>query len=432
MESDGEVIFAEPKVHKDFERVRQSFVMPNHQMRRSLGDFSKDLAFEMALSSEHPSHKKQPNSTMGLSFSFVSLDAPSGQINMTSGTSSSDDLRISVMPNANSFQNFQDLLQQGHSASPTPLRKPLTKELNFGVFGTQENAAEHFYNAALPHKSAICEHQTDNFMEEPKWKENDSMDLDKKHDCDCDHDREEPNHGFFAIYDAHGGRGCADYVHENLHHNVASHPLFKLDPERALLEGILKTERDYIDVAVQENREGTMGTSVCAALIFGNQLLLANVGDSCAILCRNNQHIRLAYPHTLQNISEKSRVESLGISTRDSKLLHPTWNNTVFNTHLTRSLGDVYFKHDKFLNGKLSGVIPDPEIAKIAITADDQFLFLGSSSYWEVVSPKETIEFLNSMGNLSPNEGCKQLTNLALKRAGDTNITTLLVNLSSK
>jgi len=239
-------------------------------------------------------------------------------------------------------------------------------------------------------------------------------------------------HAFFGIYDAHGGRATADYLHEHLHYNVTHHQLFKVDPERALLEGIMKTERDYIDLAIKENREGLMGASLCSALIYGNQLLVANVGDSCAILCRNGQHIRLAYPHTLQNVSEKARVEQLGAVIKNGKICHPIWNGDVFSTALTRSIGDVYFKHDQFLNGKPSGLIPDPEIAKIALSGDDQFLFLASSGYWEVVTPKETIDFVLQMGHLAANDACKQLTDMALKRAGDSNITTLLIYLKTK
>jgi len=420
---------AEPKVSEGVDRVRNTFVMPNHQMRRSLGDFSKDLAFEQGFQASDSRPAKKPNSTVGLSFSFVSLDAPSGTFSLLSGSSSSDDLRIKTVPNANSFQNFQELLHQGGLPSPSLSRHPFMKNLNYGAFGTENNAVNHFYNTSFPTPTPVCGEQSA-FMDEPKWKEDTAMDeadIPERLAGEPNY-AASPHHAFFGIFDAHGGRDCADYVHEHLHRNVTTHPSFKMDPERALLEGILKTEHDFIDFIIRDKREGTMGTTICAALICGNQLLVANVGDSTAILCRNGQHIRLAYPHTLQNVAEKERVEKAGAVIKNGKLCHPVWNADVFNLPLTRSIGDVHFKHDSFLNNKHSGLIAQPEIAKVALTPDDHFVFLGSSGYFDVVTPRETVDLIKQLGTVSPSDSCKELTNLALKRSG-TNITTLLINL---
>jgi len=374
------------------------------------------MAFEAAQKAETPSLKK-PISAQALSFSFVSLDAPSG-FTLSSGTNSSEDIRIK--PNANSYQSFQELMQAKGLPSPSPL----VRNLHFGAFGAE---GENAFQVQLPHP--VCDHdQQGMFLEEPKWKEDDLMtEAGPDNKCGCAHE-EQNQHGFFGIYDAHGGSICAEYVHEHLHGNVTSRPSFKFDPEMAFWEGIQQTERDFLELATRENWDGNMGTCLCSALIFGNQLLVANVGDSSAILCRNGQHVRLSYPHTLQNISERERIESIGGSAKEGKLCHP-FGNQPMSCPITRSIGDSYFKMEDSLKGKPCGLIAEPEIAKITLTPDDEFLFLASSGYWDVVSPKETIALVKQLGDLSPSDCCKELTNLALKRAGHS-VTTLLINLA--
>src|SRR4051812_26913640 len=106
----------------------------------------------------------------------------------------------------------------------------------------------------------------------------------------------------------------------------------------------------------REDLDGLLGSCVCVALIHGNTLYVASVGDSAAILCRKGEHLKLTYPHTPKNKSECKRVLELGgkIKVCNSTLLahyfqhdrlcHPKWNPSFVNIGVTRAIGDVYFK----------------------------------------------------------------------------------------
>ena len=47
---------------------------------------------------------------------------------------------------------------------------------------------------------------------------------------------------FFAIFDGHGGQGCAEFLRDNLHNLIASQPEFPTDLETALRTGCKAAE----------------------------------------------------------------------------------------------------------------------------------------------------------------------------------------------
>lgn len=66
------------------------------------------------------------------------------------------------------------------------------------------------------------------------------------------------------------------------------------------------------------NTELSCGSSAVVALIHLNQLYVANVGDSRALLCRTDQDgvlrvIQLSQDHVLSNEDEILRLNTLGI-----------------------------------------------------------------------------------------------------------------------
>jgi serine/threonine protein phosphatase PrpC len=243
------------------------------------------------------------------------------------------------------------------------------------------------------------------------------------------------HYAFFAVYDGHGGTLAAEYVHHHLHRNVVDHPRFEQDPETAIREGFAKTDRDLVNKVITGNCDGLDGTTASVALIFGNVLWIANVGDSAAVLFRDgesNTIIPLTEPHTAANPKEKQRVEGVGgVVTRD-RLGHPAWNPNIINVGVTRAFGDVYFKHPQWTNNRESGLMAEPEITKTVLTVQDRFLLLATDGFWAVVSPQEAVELVKMQEDKDPTLICKDLTNVALARSTLDNVTVLIVKLCAK
>ena len=45
---------------------------------------------------------------------------------------------------------------------------------------------------------------------------------------------EYPDASIYAVFDGHGGHGCADFLRENIPRFIASQPNLRTDPENAL------------------------------------------------------------------------------------------------------------------------------------------------------------------------------------------------------
>lgn len=125
------------------------------------------------------------------------------------------------------------------------------------------------------------------------------------------------------------------------------------------------------------NDEISGGTTAVVALVFSNQLYIANVGDSRALLCRHNrdgtmQIEQLSVNHDTNNEEELMRLADLGLDVNQIQR-----NHRVGNQENTRSIGDYcvkggYKDFDILMMAKEEPVIAEPHICG-PILVDDSF-----------------------------------------------------------
>ncbi|OCT56542.1 PH domain leucine-rich repeat-containing protein phosphatase 2 [Xenopus laevis] len=142
-------------------------------------------------------------------------------------------------------------------------------------------------------------------------------------------------------------------------------------------------------------------------------LTVANVGTCQAVLCRNGQTISLSRVFSLEHCPEELlRIKAQkAIITEDNKV------NGV--TCCTRLLGCTYL---------YPWVIPDPHIATVALSVQDEFLILGNRALWEHVPPKEAVETIRHLPN--PRAAAKKLCTLALSYGCQDNVAALVIYLN--
>ena len=51
---------------------------------------------------------------------------------------------------------------------------------------------------------------------------------------------------FFAIFDGHGGHGCAEFLRDNLHNIIANQPCFPQNPDKAMKQGFKEAEETFM------------------------------------------------------------------------------------------------------------------------------------------------------------------------------------------
>ncbi|CAL8131340.1 unnamed protein product [Prunus armeniaca] len=168
---------------------------------------------------------------------------------------------------------------------------------------------------------------------------------------------------FFGIYDGHGGPQVANYCSERLHLALAeelgvikddlsdgtvgesqqvqwekafTNCFQRVDDE---IEGkvsgnIIKSDGNASEASFEPIATETVGSTAVVALVCSSHIIVANCGDSRAVLCRGKQAIALSVDHKPNREDEYARIEAAG-----GKVIQ--WNgHRVFGVlAMSRSIG---------------------------------------------------------------------------------------------
>ena len=104
-------------------------------------------------------------------------------------------------------------------------------------------------------------------------------------------------------------------------------------------------------------------------------MLIANAGDSRAVLGKWGRVIELSKDHKPNCTAERLRIEKLGDVIYDGYL-----NGQL---SLARALGDWHIKGSKVSKSPLSS---KPELEEILLSEEDEFLIIGCDGLWDVIS----------------------------------------------
>lgn len=264
---------------------------------------------------------------------------------------------------------------------------------------------------------------------------------------------------FFGVYDGHGGSQVANYCRDRMH--------------TALVEEIESMKQQLSDGSIQEDRkmhwekaftncflkvddevggnvsrvsvEGvaepvaseTVGSTAVVAVVSSSHIIVANCGDSRAVLCRGKEPMPLSVDHKPNREDEYARIEAAG-----GKVIQ--WNgHRVFGVlAMSRSIGDRYLK---------PWIIPDPEVTFVPRMKEDECLILASDGLWDVMTNEEVCDVArrrillwhkkNGISALAERgEGvdpaaqaaAECLSKLALQKGSKDNITVIVVDLKAQ
>ncbi|XP_053326905.1 protein phosphatase 1F [Spea bombifrons] len=219
---------------------------------------------------------------------------------------------------------------------------------------------------------------------------------------------------YFAVFDGHGGVDAANYAAAHVHVNVARHESLAQDPGRALKESFQRTDIMFLQKAKRERlRSGTTG--VCA-LLEGERLHVAWLGDSQALLVRQGKYVTLMDPHKPEREDERERIEAMG----GCVAFMGCWrvNGTLA---VSRAIGDIDQK--PYVSG-------EGDVTSHVLDGSEDFLVLACDGFFDAVSPSEVPDLV--FAHLQENGGDGQHVAMRLVKAakdggsGD-NITVLVV-----
>ncbi|GLT56903.1 hypothetical protein SLA2020_299160 [Shorea laevis] len=215
--------------------------------------------------------------------------------------------------------------------------------------------------------------------------------------------------GLFGVFDGHGGARAAEYVKQNLFSNLIRHPKFISDTKSAIADAYNHTDSELLKSENTQNRDA--GSTASTAILVGDRLLVANVGDSRAVICRGGNAIAVSRDHKPDQSDERQRIEDAG----GFVMWAGTWRVGGVLA-VSRAFGDRLLKQY---------VVADPEIQEEKIDSSLEFLILASDGLWDVVTNEEAVAMIKPMED--PEEAARRLMQEAYQRGSADNITTVVV-----
>eukprot|EP00270_Netrium_digitus_P019242 TRINITY_DN755_c0_g1_i4.p1 TRINITY_DN755_c0_g1~~TRINITY_DN755_c0_g1_i4.p1 ORF type:complete len:327 (+),score=71.77 TRINITY_DN755_c0_g1_i4:182-1162(+) len=215
--------------------------------------------------------------------------------------------------------------------------------------------------------------------------------------------------GLFGVFDGHGGSRAAEYVKEHLFNNLIKHPKFISDTPSAIAETFQQTDSDLLQKESEQSRD--VGSTASTAVLMGNRLLVANVGDSRTIMCKGGTASPMSRDHKPNRSDERERIEQAG----GAVLWAGTWRVGGVLA-VSRAFGDKQLK--RF-------VVAEPEIKEVQLHKDDEFLVMASDGLWDVIKEQEAVALIR--GVKSTSTAAKQLVEEAFRRGSADNITCVVV-----
>ncbi|XP_023541493.1 probable protein phosphatase 2C 75 isoform X4 [Cucurbita pepo subsp. pepo] len=277
---------------------------------------------------------------------------------------------------------------------------------------------------------------------------------------------------FFAVYDGHGGPHVATLCMEKMHVLVQEELARVVNTreetesigggssvaeEEATWRRVMRRSFERMDeVALNTCACGSVGgqcachpmevalggSTAVVAVLTPEHIIVANCGDSRAVLCRGGRAIPLSNDHKPDRIDELARIEAAG-----GQVIFINGARVKGILAMSRAIGDKYLK---------SVVISEPEITFTKREPDDECLILASDGLWDVLSSELACEVareclqetvaassttidLNALPQIEEGAGTSYtsrssvaaalLTRLALGRKSTDNISVIVIDL---
>jgi len=192
---------------------------------------------------------------------------------------------------------------------------------------------------------------------------------------------EDPSHAYFGLFDGHGGRGAAEYIAQNLHNNIfdelrdSGH---RAEYASVLGRAFLATDANLLSEMPEEHS----GAAAVALLLSQGSLSLAHCGDCRAVLSTAGEASQLTMDHHPDVEAERVRVEERG-----GKVV--SWGRGSHRVQgvlaVSRAFGDRDLKQY---------ITADPDVSSMRLTADHEFVVLGTDGLWDCVNNQEAVDLI--------------------------------------
>lgn len=209
----------------------------------------------------------------------------------------------------------------------------------------------------------------------------------------------------FGVFDGHGGPQVANYCREYLHLALAEELSIASEANSQIENGVHDWKEEWTKVFVDCLRKlddevggfpiaanrgmasnhvlppiapDSVGSTAVIAVVCSTHIIVANCGDSRAVICRGKASMPLSIDHKPNREDECSRIEAAG-----GRVINWEGYRVSGVLAMSRSIGDRYLR---------PYVIADPELMFIPRAKEDECLILASDGLWDVMTNQEACD----------------------------------------
>jgi serine/threonine protein phosphatase PrpC len=232
---------------------------------------------------------------------------------------------------------------------------------------------------------------------------------------------------FVSVFDGHGGKMISKYLKKNLpKFFINKFKKKKIYQNKRLasnyFNGVFNTVQDNL------TKKHPRGSRYCGSTaLVGIQYLdknnksklwIANVGDSRAVLCKNNNGVlQLSEDHKPNSESERNRIGELG-----GKIYYDGYDWRIGSLSLSRAMGD---------NDEKPFVSHSPQIYRYNLNKNDKFIIFACDGLWDVISNKRAVDFvLRKLKKDHKGKIAKKLCEFAIKEGSTDNVSVVILFLN--
>ncbi|KAF4682954.1 hypothetical protein FOZ60_009817 [Perkinsus olseni] len=196
----------------------------------------------------------------------------------------------------------------------------------------------------------------------------------------------------YGVFDGHGGSSVADILVKEMPRKLLfqfkaaqlqpSSP--SVDIAAAITAAFQQVDKDILDSCERKPQLQPQGSTATIFIVNYStppRMIVASVGDSRAVLCRDGRAIVLTRDHDPEDPIERSRVEKAGgqimMVQGVARVCTSKTKRVMQGLAMTRSIGDYYFKRPHALS------IPDPDVQILPLDQKDCFVLLASDGIFE-------------------------------------------------
>ena len=204
----------------------------------------------------------------------------------------------------------------------------------------------------------------------------------------------------YVVADGMGGHAAGEVASE-----IAVNTIVAAAPAHAdaqgLADAVVEANREVIEASHDERGREGMGCTVTAALLEGERLVIAQVGDSRAYLMHKGELQQVTRDHSLM-----AELIEAGDSTPEEARVHPK------RSVITRALG--------------SDPLMQPDIYELNVEAGDRLLLCSDGLSTMLTDDR----IADTLGRIGDAQRCaSQLVNEAIEAGGYDNITVIVVDI---